>query len=89
MTDDGTARVVWAGEMEPISKTDGPALVVYFVDKGAVLVGDAEGGDARHAFGVRGVKRTSGARTSVDGSKMGLGRVRRTGRRRRRGQCLV
>lgn len=89
MANDGPARVVWVAEVQPVCETDSPSLVVDLIDKRPILVRDPKCGDARHAFGIRGMKRTSGTRTCTNGSKIGVGRVRWTERRRRGGQSLV
>lgn len=55
MANDGPARVVWVAEVQPVCETDRPSLVVDLIDERPILVRDPERGDARHAFGIRGM----------------------------------
>lgn len=87
---DGTTRIVWITQMEPIRHANGPTLVVHLVHKGAIFCRDAKGGDAGHAVRIRrGVHGTGGTGASTDGGKVGGRGVGGAGGGRGGGECLV
>lgn len=89
LRDDRAARLVRVAQVQPVRERHGPPLVVHLVHELAVAGGDAEGGDAVDAVGLRGVQRLRVARPRAEGGEVCRGRVRGARGRRRRGERLV
>lgn len=88
LANDGSARVVWVAEMEPVRKPDGPPLVFHLVQDLPILSRDAERSHSCPSLTFRRMQRRSCPRPCRKRCKPG-GRVERGDGWSRRRESLV